>query len=426
MTAMPSRPACCTEFERQAGLSRRSFLKRSAVATGGLVATQVFGDALLQSTWGATTGNNVLVVLSLRGGIDGLGVVVPHGDPAYAAARPSTAVPRASLIAADAMFGLHPKMAPLLPFWTSGEVAAIQAVGLPVPNRSHFSAIEEVEDADPGSAIRSGWINRMIGLNGRDDDLEAVQIGDNILPSSLVGPENAVAAASLDDLQVAGLDDYPARRYAALDTAWAGVPGPLGAAARAATAISKGPGAKVKATPAGSVTYPREWPASDLADALKAAARLIRADVGTDVITIDYGSWDLHNNYGTVEWGMMQNLITGFAANLAAFLTDLAELRSQVTVVTISEFGRRVAENGNRGFDHGWGNMMLVAGGGVKGGRYYGRWPGLGTTQVVDGDLEVTTDYRNVLGEVVTRRFPERSIATLFPGFSYSPLGFMA
>jgi uncharacterized protein (DUF1501 family) len=421
-TALPS---CCAEFERQSGLSRRSFLKRSAVVSGGLVATQVFGDALLQSAWGATTGSNVLVVLSLRGGIDGLGMVVPHGDPGYAAARPSTAVPKSTLVAADAMFGLHPKMAPLLPFWTSGELAAIQAVGLPVPNRSHFSAIEEVEDADPGSAIRSGWINRMIGLNTRSDDLEAVQIGDNILPSSLVGPENALAAESLDDLQVPGLDN-PTRRYASLDTTWAGVPGPLGVAAREATAISKGPGAAVKAVPASTVTYPGAWPASDLADALKAAARLIRADVGTDVITIDYGSWDLHNNYGTVEWGMMQNLIDGFAGNLAAFLTDLGDLRSRVTIVTISEFGRRVAENGNKGFDHGWGNMMLVAGGGVKGGRYYGSWPGIGAAQLSDGDLKVTTDYRDVLGEVVNRRFPDRSIATLFPGLSYSPVGFMA
>ncbi len=419
-------PSCCAEFERRASLSRRSFLKTSAVVGGGIVATQMFGEAMLQSTMASAPGGNVLVVLSLRGGIDGLGVVVPHGDPAYAVARPNTAVPTGSLLAADPMFGLHPAMSPLVPFWQSGEFAAIQAVGLPVPNRSHFSAIEEVEDAAPGSSVRSGWVNRMVGLNAASDDLEAVQLGSNILPSALMGPEPALAAASVDNLQVAGADYQPDRRYTSLQTSWAGAPGPLGTAARAATALSRGPGAKVKATPDGATAYPRDWPGSDLADALKAAARLIRADVGTDVITIDFGSWDLHNNYGTVSWGMMQSLVGAFAANLAAFLTDLGDLRSRVTVATISEFGRRVQENGNRGFDHGWGNMMLVAGAGVKGGRYYGSWPGLGTTSLQDGDLKVTTDYRNVLGEIVSRRFPERSLSALFPGLSHSPVGFMA
>ncbi len=175
------------------------------------------------------------------------------------------------------------------------------------------------------------------------------------------------------------------------------------------------------------VTYPRVWPATDLSDALKDTARLIKADIGTEVVSIDYGSWDMHSDYGTTEWGDMQNMTEGLAGELDAFLRDLGPtLRSRVTVVTISEFGRRIKENGNRGLDHGWGNMMLVAGGGVKGGKYYGTWPGLGTGTAVDDDLQVTTDYRDVLGEVIGTRFPDRSLSSVFPGLSPSPLGLMS
>ncbi len=144
------------------------------------------------------------------------------------------------------------------------------------------------------------------------------------------------------------------------------------------------------------------------------------------MIAIDAGNWDLHTNYGTIQWGSMQSNIDGFAQSLKAFFDDLGDLRSRVTVVTISEFGRRAAENGSQGFDHGWGNMMLVAGAGVKGGQYYGQWPGLDSNALADGDLKVTTDYRNVLGEIVARRFPDRSLPALFPGLSYEPVGFMA
>ncbi|HNN49215.1 MAG TPA: DUF1501 domain-containing protein, partial [Marmoricola sp.] len=144
-----------------------------------------------------------------------------------------------------------------------------------------------------------------------------------------------------------------------------------------------------------------------------------------DVIAVDYGGWDLHSGYGTVSSGSMQTYLAGFAASLAAFLDDLGPLRSKVTVVTISEFGRRVAENGNRGFDHGWGNMMLLAGAGVMGVQYYGTWPGLDAAALLEGDLQVTTDYRNVLGEVITKRFPGRSISEVFPGLSYAPLGLL-
>ena len=427
MTTTPS-PAdsdrsCCSDFS----VSRRSILRTAAALGGGMAVTQMFGDSLMQATFAGASGGNTLVVISLRGGIDGLGVVVPHGDAGYYSARPTTAVAKSSLLCADSMFGLHPKMGPLQKYWQSGELAAIQAVGLPVANRSHFSAIEQVEDAAPGSSVRSGWINRMIGMGSTRDPINAVQLGSNFPTTAVNGDAPTLAASDLGDLQLPGLGDgYDAQRYSSLGTAWGGATGSLATGAQQAVAISKGPGKTLADMPDSATAYPTVWNASPFAAPLKSAAKLIRADLGTDVIAIDAGNWDLHTNYGTLAWGSMQSNVDGLAQSLAAFLDDLGTLRQRVTVVTISEFGRRVAENGSQGFDHGWGNMMLVAGAGVKGGQYYGNWPGLDSRSLSEGDLKVTTDYRNVLSEVVSKRFTDRSVPQLFPGLSYAPVGLMS
>ena len=421
---------CCAEYEQAAGLSRRRFLAGMAAATSAAVASTTFGDAFRQTAFGAEAGDNVLVVLSLRGGIDGLGMVVPHGDPAYYTARPSIALPKASLVAADSMFGLHPQMSPLKWLWDSGELAAVQAVGLQVPNRSHFSAMEEVEDADPGSTVRRGWINRMIGQDATDEPSEAVQLGTSIVPTELYGSAPALAAGRLSDISLVGADAniWGQRRRTELDRMWAGASTPaLAGAYRSATRTVDllAPTAAADYAPTGGVTYPTAWPGGDLSNALQDTAQLIKADLGTSVVAIDFGSWDMHSDYGTTEWGDMQSMTGAFSRGLSAFMADLGPLRDRVTVVTISEFGRRIKENGNRGLDHGWGNMMLVAGAGVKGGRYYGTWPGLGDGKQVDADLQVTTDYRNVFAEIVSRRFPDRSVAGVFPGLTYTPLGLM-
>src|SRR3954452_22757887 len=184
---------CCREYAKASQLSRRRFLKGMAATSAAAVSTTMFGDALRQTSFGATTGGNVLVVISLRGGIDGLGMVVPHGDPAYYTARPTIAVPQNALVAPDSMFGLHPQMQPLEWLFTGGELAAVHAVGLSVPNRSHFSAMEEVEDADPGSTTRRGWVNRMIGLDSRPEPSEAIHLTDSIVPTMLAGPGPALA-----------------------------------------------------------------------------------------------------------------------------------------------------------------------------------------------------------------------------------------
>jgi uncharacterized protein (DUF1501 family) len=380
---------------------------------------------VLQASYGAEPGGNVLVVLSLRGGIDGLGMVVPHGDPAYYAARPVIAVPKSQLLARDAMFGLHPRMAPLEWLWQNGELAAVQATGMGGnPSRSHFAAMEEIEEAAPGSPLRQGWVNRMVGLDAAPVD--ALHVGSSTPPTLLVGPSPTLAVPALAKVELDGTDNgWGPRRRRQLSTVWDGDNGPLGQAARSALSAVDTL-APVQGIAGPDALYPTDNPTKELAAALRDTARLIRADLGTEVVSVDFGSWDLHDSYGTLVEGIQQRLTDTFARCVDAFMRDLGPLRSRVTLVTISEFGRRVAENGNQGLDHGWGNMMLVMGGGVKGGRYYGSWPGLGDDSLAEGDLKVTTDYRQVLGEVVHKRFPAKDVTTVFPGISYAPLGLIA
>ena len=420
---------CCEEYQRASSLSRRNFLGAMAATGTAAATTSVFGEALLQASYGAAPGGNVLVVLSFRGGIDGLGVVVPHGDPAYASARPNVKVPTASLLAKDAMFGLHPELAPLTWAWNSGELGVVNAVGLPVPNRSHFLATELVEDADPTSSVRRGWVNRMVGLNPSPLPADAVALGSSTPSTMVEGPAPSVSAKDLKSISLAGTEgggDGAARRTQSLRTMWAGTSGALGAGFTSAYSTASKLGTLGAAPYTPEVAYPMSWPGTDLSRALIDAARLIKADLGTQVITVDFGGWDMHSDYGTLEWGRMQNQLGAFAASLSAFLQDLGPLRSRVTVATISEFGRRLEENGNRGLDHGWGNMMLLAGAGVKGGKYHGSWPGLSHGDKRDDDLAVTTDYRQVLGEIVHKRFPEKPVSKIFPGLVYAPIGVLS
>jgi len=383
----------------------------------------VHGTAFTSTAYAAAPVDRVLVVLSMRGACDGLSLVVPHGDPVYYAARPGIAVPSTRLLAKDGFFGLHPALAPLLPWWTSGKMAAVHATGLPAPNRSHFSAMEEVEDADPGSDKRVGWLNRLIGRNGTGSPVEAIQFGDGVPSAAVSGPQPVLVTASADSVQLSAADDADSatKRYRSMSRMWGEVPGPLGAGARTAldvvdqfAPVRNGPSA-----PANGATYPR----GDLGEALASTARTIRADVGAEVITVDHGSWDHHTWIGQPDNGNLRRMADEFAGCLAAFLTDLGPLADKVTVVTLSEFGRRVKENANQGLDHGYGNVMFLLGAGVKGRAYYGTWPGL--TNTTDADLLVTTDYRSVLSEVVTTRLGASS-AQVFPGFSPETVGVMS
>jgi uncharacterized protein (DUF1501 family) len=381
--------------------------------------TAFFGRTFTSAFATTRPSDHVLVVLSLRGAADGLSLVVPHGDPGYYEARPRIAVPAASLVAKDAMFGLHPALSPLLPLWRAGKVAAVHATGLPVPNRSHFAAMEAVEDADPGSAARVGWINRLIGTDTYLNPLQAVGMGMSSPVTALYGPQPTVTTSAAKDLVISGSDTY-AGRMRALNTLWANPGGTLGRGGRSALSTVRDfkPVLATRSTPANGAAYPDD----DLGRALADVARTIRGNIGADVIAVDHeGNWDMHRSLGTVSSGLMHNSATVLGQALGAFFTDLGTLGNKVTLVALSEFGRRVRENASLGLDHGHGNVMLVLGAGVRGG-YHGRWPTLGTG--IDDDLAVTTDYRSVLAEIVTRRMGA-SVAKVFPRFAPETVGVM-
>jgi uncharacterized protein (DUF1501 family) len=409
---------CCEEFGQ---LSRRGLLRGAAGALGVGVATSVFGSTFMQTSYAATQpAGNVLVLLSLRGAADGLSLVVPHADPAYYAARPHIAIPSERLLAKDGFFGLHPSMKPLLPLWNAGKVAAVHATGLPVANRSHFSAMEELEDADPGSTARVGWLNRLIGQDSYTHPLQGIGMGMSVPITALYGPEATVTTTAVEELVLAGADDRDTegRRRTSMNTMWASAPGALGKGARSAlTAVTDfAPVRSTSTTPAHSAVYSND----DLGRALHAAARTIRGNVGAEVIAVDHeDGWDMHVGLGTLEWGRMIENAAALATSISGFFTDLGSLGSKVTLVTISEFGRRVKENANYGLDHGHGNVMFIVGAGVKGG-YYGTWPGLQNS--LDADLAVTTDYRSVLSEIVVKRMGA-STSAVFPGFAPETVG---
>jgi len=424
MTSSRPADACCPEF---AAMSRRSVL-RGALALGG--ATFMVGSATVSASASApTSASSVLVVLSLRGGADGLSLVVPYGDPGYLAARPTIHVPQDQLLdgTTDGFFGLHPKLAPLLPLWSTGTLAAVHATGLTTANRSHFSAMEQVEEANPGSSARVGWLNRLVGTSA-SSPLRGVGIVNGTPPTELSGPVPLMTVGSLDDATVAADDQWdtdPAgKRRRSLHTLWDHDRSPMGVAVRATLQATTDITPAVQATD-NSASYG----GSHLGQALAAAARIIRGDVGTEVITVDQGDWDMHVDVGDLTGGQMLGNAHDLATAVAAFFGDLGTQAGKVTLVTISEFGRRVLENGNRGLDHGWGNVMFVAGAGVVGGKVYLNptegWKNL--SEDLEADLHVTTDYRHVLAEIVSARFPGASPTTVFPGLGpYQPLHFMA
>jgi uncharacterized protein (DUF1501 family) len=405
---------CCPEF---AAISRRGLLK-GAFAVAGL--STVVGSAVVTASPArAESADAVLVVVSLRGAADGLSLVVPHGDPVYYAARPHIAIPAAQLLAKDGFFGLHPSLAPLLPLWNAGRLAAVHATGLPAPNRSHFAAMEELEDANPGSTVREGWLNRLIGTQPGTSPLQGFNLGEGVVPTSLYGDEPVMSSGDIDSVGIPGDDEWDTTggRRASLHTMWDGNDSRLGRGMRA-TFEATDTFAPVQA----AADHASSYPSTDLGRALAGVARVIRGDVGVDVITVDQGEWDMHSGLGTLEWGRMLDNADDLARSLAAFFGDLGTQAGKVTLVALSEFGRRVAENDNYGLDHGYGNVMLVAGAGVRGGSYYGRWPGLSND--LDADLLVTTDYRSVLAEVVAARFGA-STSTVFPGFTRETVGVM-
>ena len=362
----------------------------------------------------------MIVVLSLRGAADGLSLVVPHGDPTYYSARPTIAIPAASLLAADATFGLHPSLEPLLPMWNAGKLAAVHATGMRVPNRSHFSAMEAVEDADPGSSARIGWLNRLVGDLPGTSPAQGLSVGSTAMPTSLYGPEPVMAVTDLRRVQVAGAEetaDPRGTRRRSLETVWSSSSTDLGTGVRSALAASIDLLPSLD-QPDTASQYPTHRPRHGPGRRLARPQGRHRHHAGDR----------RPGRLGPPRRRRHRRLRPDEEQRLQPGLLDRRLLRrprplaDKVTLVTISEFGRRIVENAQKGLDHGWGNVMFLAGAGVKGGQYYGKWPGLDLT--LDADLVVTTDYRSVLAEVVAAR-TDASIATVFPGLVPEHVGVM-
>ncbi|ABS05339.1 DUF1501 domain-containing protein [Kineococcus radiotolerans] len=402
-------------------VSRRSVLRAALAAAAAGVTTYAVGDVSTQVSFAGTGWNGeTLVVLSLHGGFDGLSAVVPGGDAGYYAARPNIAVPRSTLLGLDQTFGLHPAMAPLMPLWRNGTFGVVHAVGQAEPTRSHFAAMERMELAAPGSSVRTGWIDRTLGSLGTGSVLNAVGIS-NTPARAFAGPAQETTMTSLDGFSLIGPGDDRPTWHAALRRMHTGArPEVAQPASTLLTAMEDVAGLRGTASgPANGAVYPD----SDLGRALAEAAVLKKSGAPVQVIALDYGDWDMHAGLGRVDGGWMRDKLTELSSALAAFATDLGGSFASTTLVTLSEFGRRVGENASGGLDHGHGNAVLLLGGGVVGGRVHGVWPGLGADRLVDGDLAGTTDYRSVIGEVLQKRCGAGSLSAIFPGFSGAPLG---
>ncbi|MBD3781772.1 MAG: DUF1501 domain-containing protein, partial [Micrococcales bacterium] len=314
---------------------------------------------------------------------------------------------------------------PLLPLYTAKKLAVVHAVGQPNPTRSHFTDLDEMERAAPGSSLRTGWLDRMVGATTTPGPFAGTAIGSSSAPRSLLGPQPDLALRSVDSFALSGAWDATetARWTTALRALHAGAPDVVGVPART-TLDALGTAATLKAagyTPATGATYP----SGGLGDALRDTARLVKAGVGLRAVTIDSGNWDMHSDLGSSTGGWMFRQLTEVGQALAAFMTDLGTAADRVTLVTLSEFGRRVAENGSGGVDHGYGNVSLVLGGGVRGGTVYGSWPGLAADQLQAGDLRATTDYRVVLAEILEKRC-DLTASTVLPGVPTGRLGMFA
>jgi len=364
---------------------------------------------------------DTLVVVFLRGAADVLNMVVPHGEEAYYQLRPSLGIPHPDDTNAkkdertmdlDGFFGFHPSMSALLDAWRSEQLAIIHACGAPDESRSHFKAMELMErgvEDERGPA--SGWIGRHLGtLNtGNSSPLRAVGMGTRP-QRSLSGSVPVSALRSIADFHLGGDPRALQQMRAALNTVYAEDILGQDTLSIMDTLETLDP---LRYLPSRSAKYPD----SEFGLALKQTAMLIKAEVGLEVSAIDVGGWDTHFAQGA-STGQMPNLMKDLADGLAAFHTDMFGHMHQLTTVTMSEFGRRASENGSLGTDHGHGSMMMVLGGNVNGGKVHGEWPGMAEGQLIGpGDLAVTTDYRDVLSEILVKRLNNPSTDEIFPEY---------
>lgn len=397
-------------------VSRRAFIRGGSFA---LVSLGFAPSFLARTALAAAPRQRAkrLIAIFQRGAVDGLSVVAPLGDAGYYKSRPTIALGRprsgdaSTAIDLDGFFGLNPRMAVLKPLWDRRCLAVVHACGSPDATRSHFDAQDYMETATPGvKSTGDGWLNRY--LQARTEPaapFRAVAIGAQ-LPRVLQGKASALAFQGLDRFGVRNqaAPSFESQYAAAADQILNSTGREAFDAMRTMQAAEP-----TRYRPEHEASYPR----SAFGQSLLQIAQLIKADVGLEVAFAEVGGWDTHVNQGSTQ-GLLGARLEDFARSIAALVQDLGERMADTVIVTMSEFGRAVAENGSRGTDHGHGNAMLIVGGPVNGGRVYGRWPGLGEEQRYEGrDLAITTDFRDVFGEIVVRHLGVANPTSIFPGY---------
>jgi len=409
-------------------INRRFFLHRGALAVAGTAAIPAF---LVRSVL-AEAGdypNRRLVVIFQRGAADGLNVVVPYREKNYYAMRPSIAIPQNQVIDLDGFFGLHPALAGFKPLYDAGHLAIVHAAGSPDMSRSHFDAQDYMESGTPGmKSTEDGWLNRALQAEDRvrqrkETAFRALALGPEV-PRTLAGKIPAIALGNVNNFNVAGRGPAPSPAASAFEAMYGESGDHIFHAAGEETfeAVKMLRAANpAQYQPASGADYPN----SEFGNRMKQVAQLLKSNLGVEAAFTDIGGWDTHQNQGNVE-GRRAARLRDFSQSIAAFWRDMGDDAGNVTLVTMSEFGRTARENGTGGTDHGHANAMFVLGGSVKGGKVYGRWPGLENEQLNEGrDLALTTDYRQVLGEVVNKTIDAANLDLVFPGARLEPSSFL-
>jgi uncharacterized protein (DUF1501 family) len=414
--------------------TRRIFLRNGALALAGTAALPAFlTRAVMAATTTATAQGKKLVVIFQRGAADGLNIVVPWREPNYYAMRPTIAIPQNQVLDLDGFFGLHPAMASLQPLYRQGHLAIVHATGSPDGTRSHFDAQDFMESGTPGiKSTRDGWLNR--ALQAEDSNIaqrrrqqhtafRAVALSSDV-PRTLEGKIPSLAISNVQDFAVGGRGPKPAPAATAFESMYGE------SSDRILHAAGDSSFEAIKMLRATDPTHyapspSANYPDSPFAKNMKQIAQLLKANLGVEAAFTDIGGWDTHQNQGSTD-GQLANRLRDFSDSIAAFWRDMGQDAENITLVTMSEFGRTAHQNGTGGTDHGHANAMFILGGNVKGGKVYGKWPGISEDQLNEGrDLTITTDYRQVLGEVVTKTIGATNLEVTFPGARLNPKQFL-
>ena len=404
------------------GITRRGFVKGGALA---LVGTSTIPSFLTRSVLAemttAAANKKKLVVLFQRGAADGLNIVVPYKEANYYKMRPGIAIKQNEVLDLDGFFGLHPAMAPFKPLYEQGHLAIIHAAGSPDMSQDYM------ESGTPGiKSTTDGWLNRALlaeAVTGKQSAFRAVALGSQV-PRTLQGKLPAIAINNLADFSVGGKGPQTSSISNAFQAMYdqssdAMLHGTGQETFEAVRMLKSADPAHYQ--PAAGVVYPN----TPFGNSLKQVAQLMKADLGVEAAFSDIGGWDTHQNQGNVN-GQLANRLKEFSETIAAFWKDMGDDVENITLVTMSEFGRTARQNGTGGTDHGHANVMFVLGGAVKGGKVYGKWPGLADEQLNEGrDLTVTTDFRQVLGEAAYKTLDSRNLNVVFPGAAVNPSSFL-